>query len=312
MTGADKMLEGKQRWGVVDLGSNTVRLCVYEVGGKNPYKRIASAKSAVGLSSYVGEGGILGDTGIRAAARAVKKLIGMADLMGCQRTFVFATGAARNCRNSKEALAQITQMADHQIEVISGKDEARLSLKGALETVDCQSGLFFDIGGGSTELMTLERGKFKEGDSIPMGSLSSWSKYVRSILPESCELDALKSAMGILIDASDVDLSKHERVCGIGGTMRLALKVANNLRAEASKSREVDLDDFSRIFSLLETDPERLSAMLLQLNPARVHTFLPGCIIAREVLLKSGCGKIVVAKSGLREGFLLSKLEECA
>ena len=304
------MAECKQRWAVVDMGSNTVRLCVYEVSGPGKYNRIATSKFAVGLASYVDEANVLVPGGLKAASRALKKLTEMAVLMDCQRVMVFATGAARNCSNSDEVIDALQKKCGYPIEVISGRDEARLSLRGALQTVDCQSGLFFDIGGGSTELMTLKRGTYKEGESIPMGSLSSWSKYVKNILPEEGELSAFESAMSILIDSCGVDLARHERVCGIGGTMRLALKVSKALRNDDSDNREVDMDDFDRIFSLLESDPIRLSSMLLQLNPARVHTFLPGCIIAQEILRKSGCGKIIVAKSGLREGYLLSKLDE--
>lgn len=302
----------KQRWGVIDLGSNTVRLCVYDISGPEKYKRIATSKFAVGLASYVGEDGVLDARGVKAANRAVRKLSEMSKLMGCDTTFAFVTGAARNCVNSAEVIAAIEEASGQKLEVLPGKDEARLSLMGSLETVKVDSGLFFDIGGGSTELMTMEKGKYLLGDSLPMGSLSSWSRFVSSILPEDEELDAVRDAIRILIDSCEVDVSKHDRVFGIGGSMRLALKVSHELREDESDDRVVTMDDFERIFGLLHTDSIKLSGMLLQMNPARVHTFLPGCVIAREIMLKAGCDKITVAKSGLREGYLMAKMADFA
>ncbi len=296
-----------RRWGIIDIGSNTVRLCVYDISPNNEFKRLASAKMPTALSSYVNEANVLSKEGIVAGIKSVRKLCRMAELMNCDMVAPFATAALRNCDNSEEAVAAIEREAECKIQVLSGKDEARLSLSGALLSAPFKSGLFFDIGGGSTELMTVKTGEFVDGDSIPLGSLTSWAREVEGILPTAEELNSLGQAVGILLDESQVKLDKHAQVCGIGGTMRLALKMARITNEDIS-DRSLHLTNFDAMISAYLDDPETFSRHLLQLNPARIHTFLPGCVIAREILLRAGADRMYIAKSGVREGYLLSLL----
>ncbi len=296
-----------RRWGIIDIGSNTVRLCVYDISPNKNFKRLASAKMPTALSSYVNDANILSPEGIAAGVKSVRKLCRMAELMNCDKIAPFATAALRNCDNSAEAVAAIEREAECKIRVLSGEEEARLSLSGGLMSAPFKSGLFFDIGGGSTELMTVKAGGFIDGESIPLGSLTSWARGVEGILPTPGELDSLAQAVGILLDESKVKLAKHAQVCGIGGTMRLALKMAK-LTNEDIIERSLHLANLDSMISAYLDDPEVFSRRLLQLNPARIHTFLPGCVIAREILDRTGADRIYIAKSGVREGYLLSLL----
>lgn len=298
----------KRRWGIVDIGSNTIRLCVYDIDDDGGAKRIASVKVPTALASYVDDDGMLSEDGVKAGSKSVHKLCQMAELMDCDGIFPFATAALRNCANSSQAVEAVQEKAGYPIRVLSGAEEARLSLRGALSSVDFKSGLFFDIGGGSTELMELRKGRYADGESIPMGSLTSWSRGVEWIMPTANELEALSSGIGILLDGSKVKLAKHARVCGIGGTMRLALKVARELRPEGDR-RTVSLGDLDGIVGNYLDAPEDFARMLLQKNPARIHTFLPGCTIAREILVRTGCDSLTVAKTGVREGYLARLLQ---
>ena len=298
----------KQRWGIVDIGSNTVRLCVYDINENSRHKKMASAKVSTALASYVDDNGALSEAGIREGAQSVRKLCQMAKLMGCTRILPFATAALRNCSNSSEAVSAIQERTGYTIQVLSSSREAQLSLKGALESVDFRSGLFFDIGGGSTELMELKRGRYVAGDSIPIGSLTSWSHAVEAVLPTPEELEALSAHVGKLLDSATAHLIPHAQVCGIGGTMRLAWKVCRHLHS-ADESHVVTSKDLQGIIDIGEGDPKGFARMVLQMNPARIHTFLPGCIIAKEILTRSGCDRMTIAKTGVREGYLAANMQ---
>lgn len=295
-------------WGIIDVGSNTFRLCVYELGEKGSYEERANAKSALGLASYLTPQGELQQDGIDKACKALTKLVRMAQLMGCSEVSIFATAAVRNCSNSKSVVEQLEAACGEKIEVISGADEACLSLEGARESVELSTGLFFDIGGGSTELMSLVDGEMQANESIRLGSLNAWSRYCTQILPQRYELELLAVEVGRQLDKQQVQLIEHCTACGIGGTMRFALKIAKLLGAEC-KGRELSQADIELIFNTLDRDPNRLARLMLQQNPARVHTLLPGCTIARELIHRLDCNSVVVAKTGVREGYLKRKIQ---
>lgn len=299
-------------WGIVDMGSNTIRLCVYLPNFETrTYKKLLDARETVGLASYV-EDGVMSKEGVKAASKALRKLLRTAELVGCKRMFVFATAAIRNCKNSAEVVDLIQDRNCCKIEVLSGVDEARLSARGALETVDVNTGLFFDIGGGSTELVLLEEGVYQGGESLPFGSLSVWHDYVCELVPTAEELARVAENVRRAINGSGVDLAKVESLCGIGGTVRMAIKVAAELGAVQTAKRVLTLADLDLILEAAQKEDAHLSRIMLEINPARMHTFLPGCVIAREIMCAAEATETVVAKSGVREGYLLEKMEQLA
>lgn len=307
-----RMTAKTEIWSIVDMGSNTIRLCVYLVRlGDGTYKKLLDARETVGLSSYVEEG-MMTKEGVRAASKALKKLLRTAELVGCKRNFVFATAAIRNCKNSDEVVNSIQDRTCCKIEVISGKEEARLSVRGALETVDLESGLFFDIGGGSTELAMLDGKNYVFGQSLPYGSLSTWHEFIDEVMPTTEELDKVAACIRAALKESVADLTLANEMCGIGGTMRMARKVAAELGAEPVGKRLLSLSDIDLILSTFQNDEATLQRIMLEINPARMHTFLPGCVIAREIMIASNIDTAVIAKSGVREGYLLSKMKKLA
>lgn len=307
-----RMTAKTEIWSIVDMGSNTIRLCVYLVRlGDGTYKKLLDARETVGLSSYVEEG-MMTKEGVRAASKALKKLLRTAELVGCKRNFVFATAAIRNCKNSDEVVSSIQDRTCCKIEVISGKEEARLSVRGALETVDLESGLFFDIGGGSTELAMLDGKNYVFGQSLPYGSLSTWHEFIDEVMPTPEELDRVAACIRAALKESVADLTFANEMCGIGGTMRMARKVAAELGAEPAGKRLLNLSDIDLILSTFQNDEATLQRIMLEINPARMHTFLPGCVIAREIMIASNIDTAVIAKSGVREGYLLSKMKKLA
>ena len=295
-------------WGILDVGSNTFRLCVYRLEPGGGYEELASVKAAVGLASYLTPSGELSQEGIDKAGKELAKLARMASLMQCDELCIFATAAVRNCSNSADALVQLEHACWHPIQVISGREEAQLSLMGAMESAIVRDGLFFDIGGGSTELISLEGGAAVGGESIPLGSLNAWMRCCEQILPKERELKQLAREVGKLLDASSVELPQHcEALCS-GGTMRFALKMARKLGAECP-GRKLGSAELELIFNTLRSEPNLLAHYMLQINPARVHTLMPGITIAREILRRLGCDSVVVAKTGVREGYLRRKID---
>lgn len=294
---------------LVDIGSNSIRACVYSVDmRKGSFKKVIDARDFVGLGSYVDEAGVMSSQGIAAGGKAVTKMVRMAKTAGCTQIHAFATAAVRNCANSKDVAKLIGDAAGCDVRILSGKDEARLSMAGALQSTSIRSGLFFDLGGGSTELSGLSAGKLTEWDSLPMGSLSSWRSSGAGVIPGPVEIDAISQGFAELLKTSPVHVSKYSNVCAVGGSARLALKAARTFGRVPESSNVLSLADLEHVLDAAKISPDSLARTVLRIKPARVHTFVPGCAIMYALLRESGCASMEVAKTGIREGYLMAEV----
>ena len=147
------------KYAVIDVGSNTVRLCVYDVlcPEKRKFKTIMNRKIMAGLAAYIVDGAF-SDEGIAEAILAVKKCIKRASYLSPDRIDMFATAVLRNISNSAQAIAAIEQGAGCTISLLSNADEAHLGFVGASSRGTLDDGALIDIGGGSTEITVIENG----------------------------------------------------------------------------------------------------------------------------------------------------------
>ena len=187
-------------YAVVDLGSNSIRLVVYDV--KDAHKRTYTSKDfkslindkvMAGLSAYVVDGTFTQD-GIDRAIGVLRGHAKRARYFDCEKMEVFATAVIRNASNCEEAVAAIEEGAELPISLLSATDEAHLGFVGATCDRSVERGTLVDIGGGSTELTRIEGDRDFDNASIGQGSLSSFARHVRAILPTPDEMDAIAEA----------------------------------------------------------------------------------------------------------------------
>lgn len=135
------------KFAIVDLGSNTIRLSVYNTLPEGGFDLLFSEKEMAGLVSYV-HGGVLSPEGIQRACGAIRDFQALLRQFDLDAPHVFATASLRNIRNTEEAVEQIRAATGVGVDVISGELEARLGYYGARTATDLQDGAMFDIGGG--------------------------------------------------------------------------------------------------------------------------------------------------------------------
>lgn len=165
---------------IIDIGSNSMRMTVYEIG-ENDFSPLFKEKVMVGLAGYV-ENGILSEEGIRCAYEKLAGFKRTLDLLGISDVKAFATASLRNVANSAEAAAAIKAAASLSVEVLSGEEEALYSYKGAMRELHICDGVFVDTGGASTEIVLFSDGKIKEMQSFGVGALNLYKKCVRKII----------------------------------------------------------------------------------------------------------------------------------
>ena len=142
-------------YGVIDIGSNTIRLVLYKVEN-NTLKPMLNKKYAAGLAGYINKKNCLSQKGMDKAVEILTEFREVTSNMGIREVFPFATASLRNIDNAQEVLETIEKSCGFQIRVLSGKEEAVFDYYGAVQDMDMGSGLLVDIGGGSTELVFYE------------------------------------------------------------------------------------------------------------------------------------------------------------
>ena len=184
-------------YAVVDLGSNSIRLVVYDVKDAHKrtctnkdFKSLINDKVMAGLSAYVVDG-VFTQDGIDRAVSVLRGHAKRARYFDCEKMEVFATAVIRNALNCEEAVAAIEEAAELPISLLSATDEAHLGFVGATCDRTVVQGTLVDIGGGSTELTRIEHDRDFDNASIGQGSLSSFAQHVRGILPTGAEMDAI-------------------------------------------------------------------------------------------------------------------------
>lgn len=302
-------------YAVVDLGSNSIRLVVYDV--KDAHKRTYTSKDfkslindkvMAGLSAYVVDGAFTQD-GIDRAISVLRGHAKRARYFNCEKMEVFATAVIRNASNCEEAVIAIEEGAELPISLLSAQDEAHLGFVGATCDRAVERGTLVDIGGGSTELTRIESSLDFDNASIGQGSLSSFAQHVRAILPTPGEMDAIAEAFRKrFAGLPDPDAYRSEALYGIGGSVRAAAKMHAQATGAAVRPKTMTKQQIHAILAWCRTDPDTFAHAALKASAERVHTLVPGCIILGELFDACGAERLDVCKYGVREGYLIDRM----
>ena len=153
---------------MVDIGSNSIRLVVFDVSAGYPHP-VYNERVFCALGAGVGKHGLLADGTIDDALTSIVRFARIVQETEAGPLYVFATSAVRDATNGSTLTSAVLSRTGAEVDVISGKDEARLSANAVRYGLNLQDGLVADLGGGSLELARLEKGNITEAASLPLG-----------------------------------------------------------------------------------------------------------------------------------------------
>ena len=296
------------KYALVDIGSNTIRLTIYDLNKDDEPVNIMNKKVVAGLASYM----IHGEMTRKGIDKLVKTLNSFNRILKhfkADTVYVFATASLRNVSNRENILKEVKEKTNIEIDLISGEDEAYLGYLGAMDLFNLEKGVTIDIGGGSTEIAVYDGGKIKSEKSLDEGSLSLYSKFVKDILPKKTEAQLIKYHINKKLDK--VEREKNcKNMVGVGGTIRACRNLISELYPETYIENVVSKKDLKKIKKkILEKNPEIID-LILKICPSGVHTLTPGLIALIEIMKKFKVNRIFVSDNGVREGYLKWKLKK--
>src|SRR3981081_4175030 len=165
---------------VIDIGSNSVRLVVYESMTRS-LVTIFNEKALCGLGREVQTTGLLAADAVAKALTSLRRFRALCRVMKVRRVHAIATAACRDASNGPDFIARAERICGVRIEILSGPREAKLSALGVISGVHRPDGIVGDLGGGSLELIDVRGNRVRSGGTLPPGSLALQDMSHKSI-----------------------------------------------------------------------------------------------------------------------------------
>ena len=156
---------------VFDIGSNSVRLVIYEGLTRAPTP-IFNEKVLAGLGRQVQTTGLLAPEAIETALAALRRFRSLCDILEVGRIHAIATAACRDAKNGPDFIIEAERICRTPIRILSGKREAQLTAFGVLSGIHKPDGIVGDLGGGSLELVEVGHSHVRKGVTLPLGGLA--------------------------------------------------------------------------------------------------------------------------------------------
>ncbi|MBQ8319934.1 MAG: hypothetical protein IJX81_03545 [Clostridia bacterium] len=283
-----------EKFAVIDVGSNSVRLMVV-ADGKVLYKTLDTTQLGEGLAARP----LLQKGAMERTAKAIARFFYQAKSEGADKVFAFATAAVRSAENRAEFLALVKTLCGVELEVVSGETEAELGILGALGEED---GGIVDIGGASTEFIVRRGGKTVYEKSVDIG-------VVR--LKDLCgrDLSALKEAARKAIEKYG-EVPREKQVYAIGGTATTLAALALDLTEYDGKKVSGYRLTRARVTELREriagTSVEELAARPC-VPRKRAEVLLGGAVLLSELMQAFDLPAVTVSDSDNLEGYAKKK-----
>ena len=297
---------GHGRVGVVDIGSNSVRLVVYDAPTRLPIP-MYNEKAQCGLGRGMGATGKLHPQGYKCALSTVKRFAGLAEAMGVEDLELVATAAVRDATDGENFIQDIKDAIGRDIQVLSGEDEAKYAALGLLMGVPQADGVIGDMGGGSLDLVGLESGAFTRSATFALGHLrlaeasEGNPERARALVDEALEgVDWLKGVTGRTVYAAGGSWRALARIL-IDQTSH-PLHVVDNFSIKAGAALDI---------LHLISGAGRHSLDLIPGVPKKRIDTLPFAAAALEGMIRaSGAARVQFSGFGMREGVLLDCLSD--
>lgn len=291
--------------GIIDIGSNSIRLVIYEGEGRIP-SILFNEKIMAGLGKGLARTGLLDPSSVERAIAALGRFRRLAEDMGVVKLRTVATAAVRDAANGADFIARLAGIG-LPVELLTGREEATLAGDGVLAGIPDAAGIVGDLGGGSLELVRVGGGEVGPGASVPFGVLRIAQMKLTSAR-------ALDRALAAALDKA----GWHEKADGkplymVGGSWRALARLHQTLT-------DYPLPIVHQ-YVMAPTEAQRLVRALGQLDTKRIRA-LTGIASSRvaslgeaSMLLASLARRLkpsalIVSAYGLREGLLHSSLPQ--
>jgi len=303
---------------VIDLGTNTVRLLVAQPDGRGGYRSLFADQEITRLGQGLLPDRALQPEPIRRTLRVLRRFREEAEARGVVRTLAVGTSALREATNRDTFLARARDEAGVEVSVVSGEEEAQLTLLGVRAALADAPGRFLmmDIGGGSTEFLDADGTAILAMVSTGLGVVKLTETYLKTDPPTEAELAAARQAVASRLTrvlAEELrDYSPRDPFVGTAGTVTTLAAIDLRLDPydpDRVTGHEITRDRVAALLRELASLPLADRRKISGLEPARADVIVAGALICLAAMDLLGFARLLVSDGGLREGILLDLIQ---
>lgn len=277
--------------GIIDIGSNTIRLVMYENGKKLSNTAVNSEI----LHDTVD--GHLTDLGTQKLCSAIEYLKGEAKE---NPIHAFATFAFRVLENQEEVKKKVFEKTGILIDILSGTDEAKCDFSALLGEIGTEkTGIGVDLGGGSAQIFTFDKENLLFFDSYPIGAKKIKKIFVENVFPTDVEKENIKNYIEKYVKRVD---GKSETIYMMGGTAKTALRICSFIKG----TQNIEYINVNELDDLVECLKSSTGEIIKDVLRSRYDNIACGIMVMKEIASNLGAEKIVVLPCGVREGYLIN------
>ncbi|MBH5317232.1 Ppx/GppA family phosphatase [Paenibacillus sp. GSMTC-2017] len=295
-----------QRIGIIDIGSNSIRLVVYERTENGAHRVVDGSKRSARLSSKIDDNGALPGDAINELIDTLKHFIRICSLHAIDRIRAVATAAIRNATNQPYILKKINKETGLSIELLSGKEEAEYGFLGMINSLQVSEGYLIDIGGGSTEVSLFRNRILLQTISLPFGCVSLNQKNDAKEQIDTKNLESIeKLVLGALKQHKWIFHAPNLPLIGVGGTVRALGKVhqaLNSYPLAQTHNYNIEGSQVENLFQLMLALPLDQRRKLPGLSKDRADVIVPGVAVLRAIFRATRASHYKICGAGLRDG----------
>lgn len=299
------------RVGIIDIGSNSMRLSVVALLGGGAHYVLDEYKSSPRLASRLSDGtGELLPEALQELLVHLREFVDLCRAYGVERTVVLGTAALRAATNREQTLFAIRAELGLEVEVITGAEEAWLDYQAVRHTLAVDTAYLVDIGGGSTEISLVDEGRCLESVSLPFGAVTlgaSW-RDSQALLHDLRLPAAAEAELGAL---ALLAARPRAEVIGIGGTVRSIARVHQADRRyplSLTHNYTMAVGEVEVLLRRIADTPMRERRRLAGLSRERADLIVPGGAILLAVMRRAQAPRLRVSGRGIRDGALYARV----
>ncbi|WP_418965984.1 Ppx/GppA family phosphatase [Cetobacterium sp.] len=305
----------KKRICVMDIGSNSIRMVIYEITPNKSFIPVEDIKETVRLGEGINEKKELKEEKIKLALKTIQLFKKVCLRNNVDEIVAFGTAALRIATNGEGLLKEILRTTGIDVIVFKGEDEAYFSFEGAINTLDIKEGVVIDLGGSSLEIVHFKDRKALERVSLNFGAVTlSEIVNLKDRLNKKDEevlREFIREQFKIVQWRDEL---KGLPLIGVGGTVRNIGGVhlyMNNYPLELLHNYKVCVDGVKEVVDYLKDKDYKEKQDVQGLSKARADVFIGAAIAVEEVLTYFNLKELIISGYGIREGVLYERLSEC-
>ena len=299
---------------IIDIGSNTIKLVIYEVRKDNSFFGVQQESAKVKLGESLAHSDSLDEQSILKSIDVLLQYRDIIRLESTNKVLCVATSAVREAKNGKYFVDQVLERTGFKVRVLNGEEEAYYSYLGASMKTCIPNGLYFDLGGGSLELVYTEDFHIKRAQALPLGALRLTRTFANddgSFSKKDCD-DMDQRIMDTLPTKKSYGIGIDTLLVGAGGTLR-ALGRYDQKRSgfpfEKIHNYRISSNTIDSLRKELSSLRPNEIASRGTFDSTRIETVVAGIHIIHGIMKKFDFEEVIISGYGIREGILASFIQ---